>query len=254
MLLDVTEYQAEIYRNSRTGEIYHVKFPAGMADEVNYGSSIREFLFLLNHDCCVSIDKCREFLNNLTAGQLEISKGMICRLSREFAAKSGHRRKGAVSELYLHPVLHTDCTNARVNGTSAYVYICAAPDGPAMYYAREAKGHVGVKGTITENYQGILVHDYEKIFFNYGSGHQECLVHVLCYLKDSMENEPERTWNKAMHDLLQEMLHYVNGLDAGEDREASRIQEYEAIYDGILKTVADEYAVYSVQRLLPGRI
>ena len=32
--------------------------------------------------------------------------------------------------------------------------------------------------------------------------------HVLRYLKDSIDNEPERTWNKEMRSLVQEMIHF----------------------------------------------
>lgn len=240
--LNVTEYKADVYRNSKTGELYHAAFPEGVVNEVNYDASVRAFLFLLNNDCCVSIDKCRDFLKNLTDGKLSISKGMISKLSKEFSEKSESLRKEAASELFLYPVMHTDCTNARVNGQSAYVYICAAPDGPALYYAREKKGHGGVLGTATEDYHGILVHDHEKTFYKYGSGHQECLAHVLRYLKGSMENEPERKWNKEMHTLLREMIHYVNGLKPGEERETAKVQEYERRYDQILKTAMSEYA------------
>lgn len=240
--LDVIEYRADIYRNSRTGEICHAQFPAGVVDDVNYGSSVRAFLFLLNNDCCVSIDKCRDFLKNLTGGKLNISKGMISKLSQEFAEKSEPLRKSAASELFLYPVMHTDGTNARVNGQSAYVFICAAPDGPALYYAREVKGHAGVAGTLIEDYQGILIHDHEKTFYRYGTAHQECLAHVLRYLKGSMENEPERTWNKDMHSLLQEMIHYVNGLESGVQRDPAKIHEYETRYDQILETALNEYA------------
>ena len=240
--LNVIEYKSDVYRNSKTGESYHAQFPAGVVDDVNYGSSIRAFLFLLNNDCCVSIDKCRDFLKNLTGGKLDISKGMISKLSQEFAEKSGPLRKSVASKLFLYPVMHTDCTNARVNGQSAYVFICAAPDGPALYYAREVKGHAGVAGTLIEHYQGILVHDHEKTFYKYGTAHQECLAHVLRYLKGSMENEPERTWNKDMHSLLQEMIHYANGLGSGGQRDPARILEYETRYDRILETALDEYA------------
>lgn len=162
--LDVIEYKADTYRNSRTGEVCHAQFPVGVVDDVNYGPSVKAFLFLLNNDCCVSIDKCRDFLKNLTSGKLEISKGMISKLSQEFAEKSGPLRKTAAFELFLYPVLHTDCTNARVNGQSAYVFICAAPDGPALYYTREVKGHAGVAGTLMEDYQGVLIHDHETPF------------------------------------------------------------------------------------------
>ncbi|MDO5411801.1 MAG: transposase [Lachnospiraceae bacterium] len=240
--LNVIEYKADVYRNSKTGETCHAEFPDGVVDDVNYGSSIRAFLFMLNNDCCVSIDKCRDFLKNLTGGKLEISKGMISKLSKEFAEKSEALRKSAVSEMFLYPVVHADCTNARVNGRSAYVFVCAAPDGPALYYAREVKGHVGVAGTLIEDYQGILIHDHEKTFYRYGSAHQECLAHVLRYLKGSMENEPERTWNKDMHSLLQEMIHYVNGLEPGEEREPAKLLEYETRYDEILETGLNEYA------------
>ena len=215
-----------------------------MTDEVNYGSSVKAFLFLLNHDCCVSIDKCRDFLKNLTGGKLDISKGMISRLSKEFAEKSEPKRKSAVSEIYLYPVMHTDCTNTRVNAKSAYVFICTAPNGPALYYAREVKGHGGVAGTPVEDYQGILIHDHEKTFYRYGCGHQECLAHVLRYLKGSMENEPEpeRKWNRAMHCLLREMIHYVNGVEPGGERDPVTICGYESRYDQILETALNEYA------------
>ena len=240
--LNVMEYQADTYRNSRTGELYHAQFPDGVVDEANYGSSVKAFLFLLNNDCCVSIDKCRDFLKNLTGGNLDISKGMISKLSQEFSEKSEPLRKSAASELFLYPVMHTDCTNARVNGQNAYVFVCAAPDGPALYYAREVKGHAGVTGTLIEDYQGILIHDHEKTFYRYGTAHQECLAHVLRYLKGSMENEPERTWNKDMHSLLQEMIHYVNGLESGAARDLEKLLEYETRYDQILERALAEYA------------
>ncbi len=129
----------------------------------------------------------------------------------EFALKTEPERRSAYADMLLSPVMHTDCTNARENGKSCQAYVCATPDGKALYFAREKKGHEGVKGTVTEDYQGILVHDHDITFYNYGADHQECLAHVLRYLKASIENEPNRTWNKKMHALVQEMVHFRNG-------------------------------------------
>lgn len=193
-MLDVAEYRADVYYNSRTGERIHAAFPDGIKDDVNYGGSIKAFLFLLNNDCCTSIDKSRKFLSDLTDGKLNISKGMINKLSREFAKKTERERKNLFSDLLLSPVMHTDCTNAKENGKNAYVYVCALPDGRAMYFARKKKGHEGVKGTPVEDYQGILVHDHDLTFYKYGTAHQECLAHILRYLKDSIDNEPDRTF------------------------------------------------------------
>lgn len=241
LFLDVTEYHADVYYNAETGARTHARFPDGVVDDVNYGGSIKAFLFLLNHDCCVSIDKSRKFLSDLTGGKLTISKGMISRLSKEFAVKSRQERKEIFSDMLLSPVMHTDCTNARVNGKNAYVFVCAAPDGPALYFAREKKGHEGVKGTLAQDYQGILVHDHDKTFYHYGTDHQECLAHILRYLKDSMENEPERTWNKKMRSLIQEMIHYRNSLIPGTECEAAKVHGFETEYRKILQKAKEEY-------------
>ena len=241
MILDVTEYHADVYYNSKTGERVHAAFPDGVVDDVNYDGSIRAFLFLLNNDCCTSIDKSRKFLSDLTGGKLNISKGMVSKLSKEFALKTEPERRSVYADMLLSPVMHTDCTNARENGKSCYVYVCATPDGKALYFARRKKGHKGVKGTVTEDYQGILVHDHDITFYNYGEDHQECLAHVLRYLKSSIENEPDRTWNKKMHSLIQEMIHFRNKFQVPYTPETEKSSEFEKQYLKILETARKEY-------------
>lgn len=93
LVLEVTEFRAHIYRNSKTGENYHAPFPKGVVDDINYGGSVKAFLYLLNNDCDTSIDKSRKFLSELTNGKLNISKGMISRLGHEFARKTENERK-----------------------------------------------------------------------------------------------------------------------------------------------------------------
>ena len=116
MVLDVTEYRADVYYNSKTGERVHAPFPAGVVNDVNYDGSIKAFLFLLNNECCVSIDKSRKFLSDLTNGKLKISRGMINNLSKEFSRKTADEQKELFLRIIASPVMHIDCTNARVNG------------------------------------------------------------------------------------------------------------------------------------------
>lgn len=139
LVMEVTEYHADVYYNSKTGERTHAPFPPGVVDDVNYDGNLKAFLFLLNNDCCTSIDKCRKFLYDLTDGKLNISKGMVSKLTKEFAKKSEKEIKRSFADMLKAPVMHTDCTNARVNGKNAYVFICAVPDGDAIYFAREKK-------------------------------------------------------------------------------------------------------------------
>ena len=239
--MHVTEYHADVYYNSKTGERIHAPFPQGVIDDVNYGGNLRAFLFLLNNDCCTSIDKSRRFLSDLTDGKINISKGMINNLCRSFAQKTESQRKEIFCDMLLSPVMHTDCTNARVNGESSYVFVCAVPDDGVLYFARDKKGHDGIKGTVVEDYQGTLVHDHDVTFYKYGTGHQECLAHVLRYLKDSMDNEKDRTWNRQMHSLRQEMIHYRNGLSESEEPDPQTVSEFEERYKTILSIAGDEY-------------
>src|SRR5699024_11531356 len=122
-----------------------------------------------------------------------------------------------------------------------YVFVCATPDGKALYFARDRKGHEGVKGTVTEDYQGILVHDHECTFYQYGTGHQECLAHVLRYLKDSIQNEQDRTWNSEMRTLIQEMIHYRSGLLSEDEPDAETTAGFEERYREILRKAEEEY-------------
>lgn len=242
MVLDVTEYHADIYYNSKTGERTHAPFPDGVINDVNYDGSIKAFLFLLNNECCVSIDKSKKFLSDLTNGRVNISRGMINHLSREFSHKTEHERKELFHKIMECPVMHVDCTNARENGNNAYVFVTATPNGEALYFARKKKGHEGVRGTPAEDYNGIIVQDHEKTFYKYGSDHQECLAHVERHLKDSMENEKEKTWSTKMHSLVREMIHYKKvQLSQGKDCSKEKISEFETRYPEIIKTARDEY-------------
>jgi len=241
LVLDVTEYHADVYYNSKTGERIHAPFPDGVVNDVNYDGSIKAFLFLLNNECCVSIEKSRKFLSDLTNGELKISRGMINSLSKEFSIKTANEQKELFHRIMAAPVMHIDCTNARVNGKNAYVFVTATPKGEVLYFARHKKGHEGVKGTPAEDYNGIIVQDHEKTFYKYGSAHQECLAHVERYLKDSAENEKGKTWSGKMYLLLKEMIHYRNGLRPEEECSKEKVKEFERKYLEILNIAKNEY-------------
>jgi len=110
-----------------------------------------------------------------------------------------------------------------------------------MFYARDKKGHEGVKGTVLEHYQGILIHDHDRTFYSYGKLHQECLVHILRYLVGSMENEMNRRWNRQMWDLIREMIHHRNSLPDGEGVSSEIAEIYEMRYRKILEAAEAEY-------------
>jgi len=94
---------------------------------------------------------------------------------------------------------------------------------------------------LVEDYQGILIHDHDTTFYKYGSAHQECLSHILRYLKGSMENEPNLSWNTKMYDLIREMIHCRNAMRDGTPIPAEDAEAYTCRFLDVLETAADEY-------------
>lgn len=235
----VTEYRTAEFYDKKKGRNVHSAFPDQVTDDVNYDGSIKAFLFLLNSRCNVSLEKTARFVSDITDGALSPCVGMINGLCREFSLKSTKEQDDLFRALLDMPVMHVDGTVARVNGNNNNVIVCS--NGAAtMYFARENKGHAGVKGTPVETFGGILIHDHEACFYSYGSDHQECMVHIERYLRDSMENEKNLTWNRQMLGLIQEMIHENNTAPA-EGIPDERISEFEARYDAIVQTAAKEY-------------
>ena len=235
----VTEYQTMEFYDKKKGRHVHSAFPEGVADDVNYDESMKAFLFLLNSRCNVSLEKTAQFVSNVTDGVLSPSVGMISGLCREFSSKSRKEQDELFKALLDAPAMHVDGTSARVNGVNNNIVVCS--NGSAtMYFAREHKGHAGIKGTPVEAFSGILIHDHESCFYSYGSDHQECLVHIERYLRDSMENEKGLTWNRQMLELIKEMIHENNIAPPGGIAD-EKIAGFEARYDAIVKKAGEEY-------------
>ena len=243
--LIVTEYSTPEFRNVHTGARVHADFPGDLVDDVTYGGSVKALAFLLNSYCNVSIAKVSDILRELTDGKLQISTGMICGLTKEFSLKTEPEQKKAFADLLLEPVMNIDFATVRVDGKNLNVFVCAASE-IIKYFAREHKGHEGIKGTPVETYQHTLVHDHDKTFFSYGGDHQGCHDHILRYLKDSMENEPNLKWSGQMRGLIQEMIHFRKHLDPEDKRHPDEIAPetvaaLEARYDEVLNAAKDEY-------------
>ena len=165
---------------------------------------------------------------------------MIWGLSKEFSEKTKAEQTEAFLNLVAAPVLHVDFTTAKVNGKNVNVAVCTTPQETA-YYAREKKGHEGVKGTPAELNPNVLVHDHDMTFYSYGRLHQECLIHVLRYLLDSTQNEKNLTWNTKMRELLREMIHYRNSLEPDEDLDPVKVKAFEERFGQILDIADEEY-------------
>lgn len=239
--VNVTDYVTDEYRNRKTGARCHAPFPAGVVNDVNYGSSIKALAFLLNNYYNVSIAKTKQCISDITKGIVNISTGMICNLSSEFSAATESERSKIFSLLTHSQVLYSDATVSNINGKRKAVIVCTDKEH-VLYQHLEHKGHDGLSQTPVKNFNGTVIHDHDKTYYSYGSSHQECLAHVLRYLVGATEAEPHLKWHRQMHELLQKMIHTVKQNKSGIPKD--RIKFLTDKYISILDTAAGEYEKY----------
>lgn len=238
LVLTVTDYWSYAYRNRKTGAKYHPPFPDNVQLEVNYDDSVKALVFLMKDHLNVPENKIREFFDEMTGGEVEISRGMINGINAEFSAKTAKEQEEIFSSLATSDVLYTDMTGARMNGGLKNIVVCT--DGTdILYFFRDTKGDKAIQGTPVEIFTKTLVHDHDKMFYHYGGSHQECNEHHLRYLKGAQENEPNLTWHTKMREFLKEM----NATREEQDRilTQEQIENFEKRYDEILDVADKEY-------------
>lgn len=233
---EVTEYRFMEYKNILTGEIVHMPIPEELNNETSYGPNVKALAVLLNSHANVSIDKTIEVISEISGQNINLSKGFVNNLNEKIVKKSENELDEIFINLQEAKYMHIDATNVRVNGKNANVFVTTNPND-TLYYARENKGKKGVENTVAEDYCQILIHDHDRTFYNYGSGHQECLAHILRYLQSTIENEPKLTWHSKMKLLLQEIISAIKK----ESLDISSKNKYIIEYDAILELSNKEY-------------
>lgn len=182
LVVETTKYRTQIFRNRKNGSRVHAKFPENVKDDVNYDGTVKACAYLLKDKCNVSIGNVKDFLREISNGELDLSTGMISNLTKEFSSKTNQEQNEIFLKLYSSPVLHADFTFGRVAGKQGTVLICADEDGTVLYQSKDKKGDEGVKGSPLEFYKGITVTDHEAALIKHGEKHQECLSHISRYL------------------------------------------------------------------------
>lgn len=245
LVVDVVEYRAYIYRNRDTKETYHAPFPGNLPTvELEYDDSVKALAFLLNTHMNVSLKKTQEFLDYASLGHLRsdgkgLSTGWINGLAREFSMKTEKDRKNAFDALINASVLYYDFTNSLENGKYRQVLV-VTDKKQALYFAREHKGHKGLKGSPVELNNGIHVHDYDHTFLSYSEHHQLCLAHDYRDLKGAAEIAPEYTWIAKMQGLVGRLMKARSDSEDG-NISSEKKTELRKEYDAFLQLAEKEY-------------
>lgn len=205
LVVEVEEYVGKEYRHHRTRRKVRSEFPEDVGHlEVNYDESVEAFAMYLHSVANVPYNKVQEILREETDGLLNISIGKLANMEKKFQSMTDEERQAIGRELLAGKYMNIDGTMVRSNGKQRQVLVMRNKKA-VLYKMTGCKGDKAVEGTPAEHYKGTVVCDSEATFTKLGSRRQGCIIHEGRYLIRAMENTPDMTWHKDMHDLLIEM-------------------------------------------------
>ncbi len=244
--VDVTEFITPVYRSRSTGARIHAPFPKGLTDEITYDSGIDSIVLWLTNYCNVSIRKTKDFLGELTDGKISPSVGYINGLLKRFGKRSENEYATLYDKLIASEVMNLDSTGCNVNGKNKRLFVFT--NGNEAYFAfREGKTLKDLENTPVDGFTGALVHDHETAFYRFGnkSLHQECIAHILRYLKAAIEENPNLTWHKSMHEFFIKLIRTYHN-----DRDSIVYEQVMSEYNNLLSRGKYEYSLHPPNKYL----
>ncbi len=227
--MTVTEYRAEILRNSR-GVEFIADFPDGVTEPAQYGNAIRATSVYMSQSQLIPQDRVRSYFNDQLG--LSVSKGSVGNWNLLAYKKLVDFEAWAKSYLINSLVNNVDETGINVNGQRLWLH-CVSNEKVTLFHPDEARGQEAMdRMGILPVFKGILVHDHWKAYFNYACEHALCNAHHIRELQKAIEDDGSK-WAKAMQDLLKEIniaVHNTGGVLSSEEAKRFR-KKYARVID-----------------------
>ena len=216
--------------------------PKEQNNVVTYGNEIKAVAMLLVHRVPASMDQSVDFLKSITKDTLDLTKATLVNWSNSLSGKLEPFTEEILQGLYNASYVHTDESPININGKNHQLHNYSN-DKYTLQYIHESKSKNAMEELgFLPNFMGILIHDHNKVQYNFGTNHAECNAHILRYLK-GVDDFTKHTWGKDMAKLLQEILHQKGLLiEQGIDCfDIGLLAMYAKTYDEILSQANKEY-------------
>lgn len=209
---------------------------------VTYGSNVKATGMLLVHRVPSSMDQAVTFLNAITNGNFKITKSSLNNWTSQLSGKLDPLIEEIRNGLFNSYYVNVDESPINVNGKNQQLHNYSNGKYTLQYiHENKTKEAIAEIDFLTE-YMGILIHDHNKVQYNYGIKHGECNAHILRYLKGVIDFTKHK-WAKEMSEHLKEILHQKHLLLEQDIAEFSKktLKVFSKKYDEILKKGSREY-------------
>ena len=178
--------------------------PRQYRSDVTYGENVKALAAALYGEGVMANDRIAAFLNSASGDILELSEGSIYGFCKKLASNSAESIARLENSLLNQTVVATDATTVTVNGEQNYIRNFST-DETVVYHAMNSKSIASLMEVgFLSKYSGILLHDHETALYHFGTGHAECNVHIIRYLRKNTE-ETGNKWSGEMISLLCDM-------------------------------------------------
>ena len=245
----VTRYVQDIEINSVIKEYRYYLNGSGRYDipkeqnnEVTYGNELKAIAMLLVHRVPASMDQSVDFLKAITKDAFDLTKATLANWSNSLAGKLELFTEEILQGLYNAKYVHTDESPININGKNHQLHNYS-DDKYTLQYVHESKSKNAMEELgFLPNYIGTLIHDHNRVQYNFGTKHAECNAHLLRYLQ-GVEDFTKHIWSIDMAKLFKEILHQKNLLieDGVNYFDIDSLALYVKKYDEILKQANKQY-------------
>lgn len=220
--LEVTEYQAFVYKVPGTGALVHAPFPEGVAAPLQYGFRFQAWLVYLRDYQFVPLERIRRMCEDLFG--YAVSEATV-----DAARKRCHDRLADFLEavrgrLKDARVLHADETGMRVGASTAWLHSLST-ERDTLYHIDAKRGAEAIERMgVLADFSNTLVHDFWKPYLALDCKHAMCNAHIvreLAYFDDLGQS-----WAKRLGALL---------VEAGAAPESRSVEEWRRRYRALLR-------------------
>lgn len=197
----ITEYRAQILEDAK-GRRFTATFPPDVSKAVQYGNGVKAQAVYQSQYQLIPYNRVQEYFRDQL--QLPISQGSVFNFNQEAYAALAQFELTLINRLLKSRVLHSDETGININGTNHWLH-CVSSAQLTLFYAHPKRGIEAMESKAAlPHFEGILVHDHWKPYFNLKCQHALCNAHHLRELTYAHAQENQQ-WAEAMRILLLEI-------------------------------------------------
>ena len=207
--IEITEHQSSTVSCPHCGLLNKGAFPEEVRQPVQYGKGIIAQIVYLNQYQLIPYNRVVEYFEDIY--NLKMSEATIFTALETVYEMLGPAGQAIITKLLRAEVVHVDETGMRVEGKRRWLHVVSTAFH-TNYSWHTKRGSTATKEIgILPQYEGTMVHDFWKPYYQYGCDHSLCNIHNIRELRGISE----LTGQKWPEDIIELLLAIKKRVDTG---------------------------------------